>query len=60
MPPLQDIFGTAALGPAQLALVAPFPVLVWGTDELFRWVRRRHSAAGTSTPAAAGIGRSNI
>jgi hypothetical protein len=37
LPPLQSILGTAALGPAQLAFLAPFPVLVWGVDELYRW-----------------------
>ncbi|MFC4997086.1 cation-translocating P-type ATPase [Dactylosporangium cerinum] len=40
-PPLQDIFGTAAVSPAQLAIIAPFPVVVWGVDELVRWARRR-------------------
>jgi hypothetical protein len=24
-----------------LAIIAPFPVIVWGADELVRWVRRR-------------------
>jgi magnesium-transporting ATPase (P-type) len=43
LPPLQDIFGTAALGPAELALLAPMPLIVWGSDELRRYVvRRRH------------------
>ncbi|WP_347606824.1 cation-translocating P-type ATPase C-terminal domain-containing protein [Acrocarpospora sp. B8E8] len=37
----QQVFGTAALGPDVLALIAAFPVLVWGTDEIRRWVRRR-------------------
>ncbi len=41
-PPLQDVFGTASLDLAQLALIAPFPVIVWGADELVRRVRRRH------------------
>jgi calcium-translocating P-type ATPase len=40
LPPLQDIFGTAALGPAQLAMIAPFPFIVWGLDELARWLGR--------------------
>ncbi len=40
-PPLQDIFGTAALGPAELALLAPMPLIVWGSDELRRFVVRR-------------------
>ena len=44
--PLQDIFGTAALRPAQLAIVAPFPVIVWGADELFRWAKRHYNHSG--------------
>ncbi|MFD7915988.1 cation-translocating P-type ATPase [Streptomyces sp. NPDC059752] len=39
-PPLQDLFGTAALSLDVVALIATFPVLVWGTDELRRWARR--------------------
>jgi hypothetical protein len=39
--PLQHIFGTAALSLTQLAIIAPFPVIVWGAAELVRWVRRR-------------------
>ena len=40
-PPLQDVFGTAALSAGQLAVIAPFPFVVWGADELARWVSRR-------------------
>jgi magnesium-transporting ATPase (P-type) len=40
LPPLQQLFGTAALGPATLALIAPFPFAVWGVDELHRFTRR--------------------
>ncbi|WP_194904414.1 cation-translocating P-type ATPase [Catenulispora rubra] len=43
-PPLQHVFGTAALSPAQLAVVAPFPVVVWGVDELVRRLRRSRTA----------------
>ncbi|MFD4646728.1 cation-translocating P-type ATPase [Streptomyces sp. NPDC058441] len=39
-PPLQSLFGTAALPLDVVALIATFPFLVWGTDELRRWVRR--------------------
>jgi calcium-translocating P-type ATPase len=40
--PLQGIFHTAGLGLPELALLAPFPVVVWGSDELRRaWLRRR-------------------
>jgi magnesium-transporting ATPase (P-type) len=44
VPPLHAIFGTAALGPAQLATVAPFPFVVWGADELRRLLVRRRLA----------------
>ncbi|WP_406080047.1 cation-transporting P-type ATPase [Streptomyces zaomyceticus] len=40
-PPLQHLFGTAALPLDVVLLVATFPVLVWGTDELRRARRRR-------------------
>jgi calcium-translocating P-type ATPase len=40
-PPLQQLFGTAALGPGILAVIAPFPFAVWGLDELRRFKRRR-------------------
>jgi len=44
LPPLQEIFGTNALGLRELAILAFFPPLVWGTDELRRWALRRRSA----------------
>ncbi|MGA5169230.1 MULTISPECIES: cation-translocating P-type ATPase [Streptomyces] len=40
-PPVQGVFGTAALPLDVVLLVLTFPVLVWGTDELRRAVRRR-------------------
>lgn len=40
-PELHGLFGTAALSGAQLALVAPFPIIVWGADEIWRWRKRR-------------------
>jgi calcium-translocating P-type ATPase len=40
--PLQGVFHTAALGVPELAILACFPVIVWGSDELRRaWLRRR-------------------
>ncbi|NKZ08041.1 cation-translocating P-type ATPase [Actinomadura latina] len=42
LPPLQHLFGTAALPWDVLAIIATFPLIVWGTDELRRWSRRRH------------------
>ena len=55
LPPLQALFGTAALGPAELALLLPFPVVVWGADELRRaWLRaRRRDRATPRAPAGA-------
>jgi len=50
LPPLQDLFGTAALDPWHLALLVPFPFLVWGSDELRRWAMR---AAAARKPATA-------
>jgi calcium-translocating P-type ATPase len=47
VPPLQDVFGTAALPAWVLGLLVPMPVLVWGVDEVFRAVRRRrHRRSG--------------
>ncbi|MEV6156606.1 cation-transporting P-type ATPase [Nonomuraea sp. NPDC052129] len=45
LPPLQSLFGTAALPLDVLALISTFPFLVWGIDELRRWARRRRAAA---------------
>jgi Cation transporting ATPase, C-terminus len=44
-PVMDGFFGTAALSPAQLLAVAPYPLIVWGTDELRRMLARRHSCA---------------
>jgi calcium-translocating P-type ATPase len=44
LPPLQDLFGTAALGWRELLILAAFPPIVWGSDELRRWVLRRRAA----------------
>ena len=45
LPPLQPIFHTAPLGAFELALLAPFPFIVWGCDELWRAWRRRQTGA---------------
>ena len=49
-PQLHGIFGTAALSPAQLLVVVPFPLVVWGSDELRRALVRRHAAHEATTP----------
>jgi len=40
-PPIQHLFGTAPVDPRFLALLLPFPLIVWGADECHRWFRRR-------------------
>lgn len=44
LPPLQALFGTAGLGASELLVLLTFPILVWGSDELRRWVLRRRRA----------------
>jgi calcium-translocating P-type ATPase len=45
LPPLQDVFGTAAL-PAHLVLITlPFPLIVWGADEVRRLLLRKAKPA---------------
>ncbi len=56
LPPLQAVFGTAALGPLELAILVPFPFVVWGADELRRWARRRR-AGRAAEPGARVTGR---
>ncbi len=40
-PPLQSLLDTAALPPHMLLFTLPFPFIVWGADELRRWLLRR-------------------
>ena len=42
LPAMHGLFGTASLSPGQLAIVAPFPFIVWGADEIRRALVRRH------------------
>jgi len=44
-PPFQAAFSTAALGPTELAILLPFPFVIWGADELRRMLLRRHLRA---------------
>ena len=52
LPVLNSFFGTAPLTIGQLATVAPFPVIVWGADELRRLLLRRYHAATVVTRSA--------
>ena len=54
VPPVQSIFKTAALPVGDLAVLACFPVIVWGSDELWRWRQRRR---GTPRVSCARKGR---
>jgi magnesium-transporting ATPase (P-type) len=51
LPPLQDLLGTAALPPSLLLITLPFPVIVWGADEIRRYLLRRREP-GAAPPAA--------
>ena len=42
LPVMHGIFGTEALTAGQIATVAPFPVIVWGADELRRLILRHY------------------
>ena len=50
LPPIQAVFGTRPLGLADLAPLAPFPVVVWGMDEIWRAAQRWR---GSRTPGEA-------
>jgi calcium-translocating P-type ATPase len=44
-PPLQSLLGTAALPVHDLLLLLPYPFIVWGADELRRFLLRRREPA---------------
>ncbi|MFB9716556.1 cation-translocating P-type ATPase [Arthrobacter methylotrophus] len=50
LPPLQVIFGTRPPEPWQILALAPFPFIVWGTDELWRYRRRWKTQQQRSDP----------
>jgi calcium-translocating P-type ATPase len=53
VPVFQELLGTAALPAKDLLLVLPFPFIVWGADELRRWlVRRSERRSGYRTRPA--------
>jgi calcium-translocating P-type ATPase len=43
-PPLQSLLGTAGLPVHDLVFLLPYPFIVWGADELRRWLVRRREA----------------
>ena len=44
VPALQDVFGTTTPDLWQMLFILPFPLMVWGVDELWRGNTRRHVA----------------
>ena len=55
-PPCQALLGTAVPPARDMLLLIPFPFIVWGADELRKWVIRarssRRAPAVTPAPAA--------
>jgi magnesium-transporting ATPase (P-type) len=48
VPAMHPVFGTAAPSPAELAIVAPYPFIVWGADEIRRMLMRRQTRRGAT------------
>jgi magnesium-transporting ATPase (P-type) len=48
VPAFQPVFHTAPLGATELALLATFPIIVWGADEIRRYALRRAAASPAS------------
>ena len=53
-PPLQSLLGTAALPVNDLVFLLPYPFIVWGADELRRWLLRRHATPRAAIVTATG------
>jgi calcium-translocating P-type ATPase len=47
-PPFHSLLDTAPLEPHMLIFTLPFPFIVWGADELRRWLVRKHQPAGAT------------
>ncbi|MGO8870048.1 MAG: cation-translocating P-type ATPase [Acidimicrobiales bacterium] len=50
-PSIADVLGMAPLPPRLIALTLPFPFIVWGADELRRYLIRRRSVPGAGKVA---------
>ena len=55
-PPFQALLGTAPLPPSTLSLLLLYPLVVWGADELRRYLIRRHARPGPG-PNPTALGR---
>jgi calcium-translocating P-type ATPase len=57
-PPFQSLLATAALSPVDVLFALPFPFIVWGADELRRYlIRRRSPASHAAEPPRAAATR---
>ena len=45
VPPVQRVFGTVTPQWHQFLWLLPLPILVWGCDEIWRWMRRHRTSA---------------
>ncbi len=50
-PPLQTLLGTAALPATDLLILLPYPFIVWGADEVWRYLLRRSDSRRQHRPA---------
>jgi magnesium-transporting ATPase (P-type) len=50
LPVAQTVLGTRPLGPTELLVLAFFPIVVWGADELYRWWLRRGAPEPAPSP----------
>jgi calcium-translocating P-type ATPase len=60
LPGLNTIFDTAAPPTNALALLATFPLIVWGVDELHRWTLRRRASMTTVPSPRTGRGAPSL
>ena len=51
--PAQDVFGTTSLGLVDVAVLLLFPIVVWGADEIRRYLARRKRTRAEAEPLAA-------
>ena len=60
VPLFQSLLATAALSPVELLFALPFPFIVWGADELRRYLIRRHVAGKDADPVPTTRGNASI
>jgi len=53
--PFQALLGTAAVPARYLIILLPYPLIVWGADELRKFVIRRHAPRSAQTSPAGAL-----